>query len=166
MAERLPQRLTDEVCNQLDRDGYIVLDGVCGASYASALRAEIELLMINGAMLPNKTQFATAGGPKQFSKPFIYEMDMHDPAAPRELVPEFATLHETAPLADAFRTRRPELQIVGGRDGTALKLQCNTGGGAFPMHYDNPGCHAPLVRCKVLHLAVLQGFRTSANSPA
>jgi hypothetical protein len=28
-------------------------------------------------MLPNQTQFATSEGPRQFSKPHIYECDLH-----------------------------------------------------------------------------------------
>lgn len=119
--------------------GFVVVDNACGLAWATALRGEMEWLMENGHMLPNKTQFNTAEGPKQFSKPHIFEVDLHDPVVPWPRLPEFKALREACPIAKAFQRRKPGFHIKQGIDGTALKLQCNTGGGCFPLHYDNPG---------------------------
>ena len=77
-------------------------------------------------------------GQQRFSKPGIYEMDLHD-----------ASARKHAPvLRDVFRILGPELAKAAAEalpalglasdDQPAIKLQMNRGG-AFPMHYDNPG---------------------------
>ena len=43
-------------------------------AYAAALRAELGWLVEQGLITANKTQFLTPEGPKQFSKPSIYEV--------------------------------------------------------------------------------------------
>jgi len=137
VADDRSKRLLNNLWTVLSQ-GFIVVDGVCGSAWATALRQEMEWLMDAGHMLPNKTQFNTAEGPKQFSKPHIFEVDLHDPEIPWPHLPEFKALREACPLAKAFQTRK--IPVAQGINGTALKLQCNLGsGGCFPLHYDNPG---------------------------
>ena len=78
-------------------------------------------------------------GPVQFTKPGIFEADMHDSAL-RELLPGFAAFFHSDSLRDALAAQLPGLQLRSGTQSKVVKLQCNTGGGAcFPLHYDNPG---------------------------
>lgn len=143
--DRLAAHLTAARCDELTRLGYTVIDGFHGADWAAALRSELLLLAARGALAPNRTQFAAAdGGRLVFSKPHIYEADLHAPELAacfgttlREFGGWFAgsALH----FVPAVTSRLPQLQLRSGDGARTVKLQRNRGGGSFPTHYDNPG---------------------------
>eukprot|EP00656_Telonema_subtile_P037091 TRINITY_DN4119_c0_g1_i2.p1 TRINITY_DN4119_c0_g1~~TRINITY_DN4119_c0_g1_i2.p1 ORF type:complete len:417 (-),score=89.01 TRINITY_DN4119_c0_g1_i2:67-1185(-) len=131
--------LTSEACATLDNQGYVVVDGALGEGYAHALQTELAWLVQCGLIAPNKTQFMTADGPKQFSKPSIYEVDLHNDEI-RNRVPEFNALWKSEELSRALAAQLPGLQLAHGTNAHTVKLQYNSGsGGCFPLHFDNPG---------------------------
>ena len=73
------------------------------------------------------------------TKPHIFELDLHHEDR-RELVPVLSDMfwhaHEIAAHCNGLR---PELGLKTQPSSHTLKVQCNTGGGAFPWHHDNPG---------------------------
>ena len=82
--------------------------GFCGQkrqnAWASALRDEIRWLSRVGLVQPNRTHFANHAGERYlFSKPHVFEADMHD-ANVRRRVPALARFFEdaAAALPDAF----------------------------------------------------------------
>ena len=129
-------------------------------AWASALRDEIRWLSRVGLVQPNRTHFANHAGERYlFSKPHVFEADMHD-ANVRRRVPALARFFEdaAAALPDAFaeadtraetsqtsqtstRPKFPPLSLLARGDAArTVKLQHNEGfGGCFPCHYDNPG---------------------------
>ena len=73
-------------------------------AWASALRDEIRWLSRVGLVQPNRTHFANHAGERYlFSKPHVFEADMHD-ANVRRRVPALARFFEdaAAALPDAF----------------------------------------------------------------
>lgn len=82
-------------------------------------------------------QFATSAGPVQLTKPHIFESDLHDTAA-RAASPHFRRLFDSDALVARLNELAPALQLGLGSANRTIKLQHNTGGGAFPWHYDNP----------------------------
>ena len=81
---RLAAHLTPALCDALLRDGYAVVDGFLGDEWAAALRAELLALAERGGLAPNRTHFAQPGGGHHlFSKPHIYEADLHAVRAAR-----------------------------------------------------------------------------------
>jgi len=137
---RFGRAITEAAADGLLQDGYCVLDGFFGAGWARALLQEQRWLAENGHFEPNRTQFSTAAGESmQFSKPNIYERDLHDEGA-RGRVRELAALWEQDELVDALNDKAPGLMLARGTGARTLKLQWNRGGGGcFPVHYDNPG---------------------------
>ena len=144
--DRLASHLTAERCDELLRRGYTVIDAFHGAEWSAALRAELLALAADGALAPNRTLFG--GGPDGralvFSKPHIFEADLHSPAlaarfggALREFGGWFAGSRDR--FAPAVAARLPQLQLRAGDGARTVKLQRNAGGGSFPLHYDNPG---------------------------
>ena len=129
-------------------------------AWASALRDEIRWLSRVGLVQPNRTHFANHAGERYlFSKPHVFEADMHDanvrrrvPArwrassrTPRPRSPTRsrrrtrARRRERAKRAERARCTRRSLAARGDLART-VKLQHNEGfGGCFPCHYDNPG---------------------------
>ena len=109
-------------------------------------RDEILWLQDQGVMRPNETQFEDVRRreSKRFTKPNIFELDLHHAAA-RGLVPGFDALFARfqpahADLVHALHAHAPSLQLAVGASSTTIKLQYNRGsGGCFPLHYDNPG---------------------------
>ncbi|CAK0853597.1 unnamed protein product [Prorocentrum cordatum] len=86
-------------------------------------------------MPEHKFRFGTA----LFVKPSIFEADLFDEAAQREL-PELAELLLGEALAGPLAERLPELRLAAGPGARSVKLQHNAGaGGCFPLHYDNAG---------------------------
>ena len=142
---RLAAHLTAARCDELLRLGYTVIDAFHGAEWSAALRAELLALAADGALLPNRTLFASPDGrPLVFSKPHIFEADLHSPAlaarfggALREFGGWFDGSRER--FAPAVSSRLPQLQLRAGDGARTVKLQRNAGGGSFPLHYDNPG---------------------------
>lgn len=139
-------RLTAQSAAALAEKGYVVVDGMFGEAWATAFREEILWLHSQGIMRPNETQFQDVHRRevKRFTKPNIFELDLHHAAA-RRLVPAFSDLFSRfqAPHADlvrALHAHAPSLQLLEGAASTTIKLQYNQGsGGCFPLHYDNPG---------------------------
>eukprot|EP00752_Nemacystus_decipiens_P010511 g9361.t1 len=112
-----------------------------------ALLQEMQWLHKNGLMKPNETQFSHPNGQRlQFSKPHIFEVDLHDDSI-RTRLPEMNALFHQEALVEALAAAFPEdqgegqgLRLSRGTRGRTLKLQRNAGsGGCFPVHYDNPG---------------------------
>ncbi|DAZ96976.1 TPA: hypothetical protein N0F65_012108 [Lagenidium giganteum] len=149
---RLASKITKSVCDELQEQGYVVVDDCFGHGWARAFLDEMQWLHAQGAFKPNKTQFAlptaaqtgaTATGSNtqvvQFAKPNIYEVDLHD-SATRTTVPELNDLFFSTELLHVLATHMPELDLQMSTSGRTLKLQRNAGhGGCFPCHYDNPG---------------------------
>lgn len=135
----MAEKITPDVCKQLKSTGYVVLDQFFGIECSSAFLQEMQWLQQNGLMLPNKTQFTLPNGNlKHFTKPHIYEVDLHDETL-RKKIPQLDSLFEThaEALIDALED---EFDLVRGTNGRTIKLQYNEGqGGCFPYHYDNPG---------------------------
>ena len=141
---RLAAHFTAARCDELLRTGYTVIDTFHGDEWAAALRSELLQLAASG-MAPNCTQFtAPDGGRLVFSKPHVYEADLHSP----ELAARFGTtLREFGAyfagsalhFVPALASRLPQLQLRSGDGARTVKLQFNSGGGSFPTHYDNPG---------------------------
>ncbi len=75
---RLAAHLTPARCEALLRDGYCVIDAFWGADWAAALRSELLALAAAGSLAPNRTYFARPdGGRHLFSKPHVFEADLH-----------------------------------------------------------------------------------------
>lgn len=61
--------------------GWAVVDEFFAPEFAEILRDEMVALAAMGKMLPNKTYFANpAGGRFLFSKPHVFEVDLHQVA--------------------------------------------------------------------------------------
>lgn len=140
--------LTPARCEQLDREGYLVLDenplpDHVGQQFLAEIKRCFHEL---GGGTPNQVEFLTRDGPVKLTKPHIYECDLHQRALRAEL-PLFRSLFDSqiGAVADALRERVmccADLEDCAGAAAaecaTTLKLQMNEGG-AFPWHYDNPG---------------------------
>ncbi|KAG5497503.1 hypothetical protein JKF63_03767 [Porcisia hertigi] len=149
LADTIRRLLTRERCEQLDLDGYLVLENQpFPVEVAKELLREVKRCFhdIDGGKAPNGVEFLTAGGPVKLTKPNIYECDLHN-AAIRHQLPLFNALFEGqfGELVELLRDRVnccEDLQPCGTADlasnSVTLKLQMNEGG-AFPWHYDNPG---------------------------
>ena len=78
-------------------------------------------------MNPNQTQFTRPDGScALFTKPHIFECDLHDDAA-RAKVPELRDLFEQTELVGCMQQKMPNLGLVNGAGGVTLKLQFNEG---------------------------------------
>jgi hypothetical protein len=131
--ERFARLLSAGKCAQLHSEGYVIVDGMMGASWAKALHGEA--MAEQRHMKPHTFQFGNA----QFHKPHIYETELHD-AVTRARVPEFSAFFARQPLARVINRHVRELALLSGEAATTIKLQCNAGGGGcFPHHYDNAG---------------------------
>lgn len=148
LGDVLKRLLTAERCEQLNLDGYLVLDdNPLPNEMASEFLREIQHCFhdIDGAKAPNQVEFLTSEGSITLTKPHIYECDLHQ-AAIREKLPLFQDLfdHQLGSLVELLRDRVDYCEdLVPFEDARTaaqaitLKLQMNEGG-AFPWHYDNP----------------------------
>ncbi|KAL7685493.1 putative oxoglutarate/iron-dependent dioxygenase, glycerol-3-phosphate dehydrogenase, NAD-dependent [Plasmopara halstedii] len=144
--ERLHRKFTKAACEQLDEEGFVVIDDCFGHNWASALFEEMQWLNDNGHYKPNKTQFALTqmdtDGKSQafhFIKPHIFEVDLHDSSV-RAKVPELDALFHSTEIPQALAKHLPQYEMQFSTSDRTLKLQRNAGhGGCFPCHYDNPG---------------------------
>ena len=112
-----------------------------GTEMSQCFLDEMNFLMDNGFVKPNKTQFATVEGTVAlFTKPNIFELDLHD-ANIRSMLTEFDVLFRQDDLVRTLNQYLPpQQQLATGVNGKTIKLQINRGsGGCFPQHYDNPG---------------------------
>ena len=104
------------------------------------------MLAAQGALGPNRTYFSNPSGgtPLLFSKPNVYEADLHSAhmgaalsaGSCPALAAWFAASLDWVPR---LREALPDQELVGGDTGRTIKAQWNAGGGSFPCHYDNPG---------------------------
>ncbi|CAM9153679.1 unnamed protein product [Choristocarpus tenellus] len=136
------EKLSPERCNQLQREGFLVVDNFLGRPWALAMRQEMQWLNNTGLMLPNETQFSHPDGrpPQRFSKPNVYEVDLHDKVLRENRVPELGALFHQEELGEVLAEGIPGMRLCRGTQGRTVKLQRNAGfGGCFPYHYDNPG---------------------------
>ncbi|GET91016.1 hypothetical protein, unknown function [Leishmania tarentolae] len=149
LADTIKRLLTPDRCEQLDLDGYLVLnEQPFPEVVAKELLYEIKHCFhdIDGGRVQNQVEFLTADGPVKLTKPHIYECDLHN-AVIRHQLPLFNSFFEgqLGELVEVLRDRVnccEDLQPCGTADlvsrSVTLKLQVNEGG-AFPWHYDNPG---------------------------
>lgn len=137
-------------------DGYLVVDGLLGGAWATALRTEVLSLAAAGVLGPNRTSFTDAKGKALvYSKPGVFEADLHSSDVRARIAatcPELAAWfgHSAVTLANGYAAAVPQLHLVAGEQGRSVKLQVATPGGAFPLHFDNPG--PPSRRCLTLLL--------------
>lgn len=155
-AARFRERVTEKVARDLRARGYAVVDDFLRAEDANDFRAALEALASarvtsdasagdapRAYLRANRTKF---GANHVFSKPNVYECDMHDDDALGATRAEarFGTLWAffeatEEGMADAFAALAPELRLRRGSMARTVKLQVNEGRGAcFPWHYDNP----------------------------
>ena len=89
-------------------------------------------------MQRNVTQF---GKGRFFSKPFIYEYDLHHAQASMLQPAASACLEECRNWLALSNCALCDHLGLGkdNNDAVSIKLQYNEGGGCFPIHYDNPG---------------------------
>jgi hypothetical protein len=140
---RFREQLTEDRCERLEREGYVVIDGFLGSGWSSAVRQEIRWLQNHGLMSPNVTQFiGTDGKPLRASKPNIFEVDLFSEFH-RNKLPELNEIFwhsDEMVLAIEHHLGVRRLKLRKGFGEHAIKLQHNAGGGGcFPIHFDNPG---------------------------
>eukprot|EP00038_Savillea_parva_P010379 m.189906 g.189906 ORF g.189906 m.189906 type:complete len:366 (+) comp17887_c0_seq1:180-1277(+) len=142
----LAAAVSASVVSCLERDGYVVIDGALDSATASGLRTELLELQTAGLLRPNQTAFGHP--PRRFTKPHVYEYDLHAAVGPRPdpvaagMLGRYTRLfhHACTELVDRLNYLCPGLSLVRGPRGIVVKLQYNDGGGGcFPLHYDNPG---------------------------
>ena len=140
----------DSHLTSLVEDGYAIIDNAFQEDHAKALRQEIIDLESQNFFEPNKVQFNLPGRnePIIATKPGVFEIDLHDQNK-RSAAPHFARLfHGEAfssslqPVEEALaiksNSQKTPVRLQAGPNGKTIKLQINRGG-AFPIHYDNPG---------------------------
>eukprot|EP00796_Vickermania_ingenoplastis_P009464 gene9464-6646_t len=146
--EALRKCLTREVCEEIEINGFAVLDSPLPESLVKDITAQVKQCFhtVPSGKTPNAVQFLTAEGPVQLTKPHIFECDLHQTEIRRQL-PFFDRLFESelSEVAELLRDRVSPLEDLVPFDtaeaaaaALTLKLQMNEGG-AFPWHYDNPG---------------------------
>lgn len=128
--------------------GYAVVDDALPCAALAKLHGDMVQLRQQNGLRQHRFGFKAAAAdakPQIYTKPFIFEAELGDPGT--------AALQETFHSLDLQNTLRdalPALGLVGrpsdgpagaagGYDGITIKMQCNEGGGCFPLHYDNAG---------------------------
>ena len=121
--------LSDATGDALRTQGYAVVDGAFGETWAHCLRDDITLAE-RRRLGRNQTHIVTAGGTRLLEKDRIFEAEL---TAPRAEAPFLTRLWAAAAL-------RERLSALLGRTlrRQTLKVQVNGGGGAcFPLHFDS-----------------------------
>lgn len=133
LAPIFKKLLTRKRCEQLDLDGFLVLDeDPLPTSMAQQFLKEMRhcFKSIDGGKIPNQVEFLTGGGSVKLTKPNVYECDLHQAAVRRQL----------GLFDELFQRQLGELVEVL-RDKAAccedLVDFCDADG-AFPWHYDSP----------------------------
>ena len=122
--------LSDATGDALRTQGYAVVDGAFGETWAHCLRDDIITLAERRRLGRNQTHIVTAGGTRLLEKDRIFEAEL---TAPRAEAPFLTRLWAAAAL-------RERLSALLGRTlrRQTLKVQLNGGGGAcFPLHFDS-----------------------------
>lgn len=149
LANSVRHLLSQDVCEQLDLEGYAVLnDQPFPAPVAAELLREVQHCFhnIDGGKVPNQVELLTSDGPIKLTKPNIYERDLYNQSV-RQQLPFFNSLFH-GPLGQLVEVLREKVSCcedlvpfetaAEAARSVTLKLQMNEGG-AFPWHYDNPG---------------------------
>jgi len=154
MARLLDHVSAAEHRENLVNNGYTVIDNALEDDHARALHDEMLSFEKAGDFQPNQVQFTIPGRSQPIiaTKPGIFEIDLHN-AEKRKKAPHFDALFNgnafvTAlqPVEATLHSRKLEsgtesqqsVRLQPGVNGKTIKLQLNRGG-AFPIHYDNPG---------------------------
>lgn len=146
--EVLNKKLTRDVCEEIDLNGFAVLHSPLPDALVEEITSQVKKCFhfIPDGKIPNEVQFLTSEGPVQFTKPNIYECDLHKRSI-RQQLPFFESLFDSqlGELVEVLRDRAATLEDLipfqtaeEASSAVTLKLQMNEGG-AFPWHYDNPG---------------------------
>ena len=141
VAERAVAPIDGTVADQIREHGYAIVDNFLGHEWAAALRSELVMLETTKQLKPNQVQFSTSQGPVRFTKPRIFEADMHD-ASLRRQCPEFEQLFRSDALRDALDAALPELKLARGPANKVVKLQHNAGGGLPALRQPRPAQRA------------------------
>ncbi|CAE7534750.1 Egln3 [Symbiodinium sp. CCMP2456] len=129
------EKVDEEKTRQLMEQGWFVVEDFLKDDVAKTLREEALRASTAGKLLPHRFQFSTG----TFTKPHIYEADLHDESLQEEL-PAFADLLFDDSLRMRLDELLPDLKLKSGHRSKTVKLQHNAGhGGCFPCHYDNAG---------------------------
>ncbi|OLP94192.1 Inosine-5'-monophosphate dehydrogenase [Symbiodinium microadriaticum] len=129
------EKVDEEKTCQLMERGWFVVEDFLKDDVAKSLRKEALRASTAGKLLPHRFQFSTG----TFTKPHIYEADLHNESLQEEL-PAFAELLFDDSLRMRIDELLPDLKLERGHRSKTVKLQQNTGrGGCFPCHYDNAG---------------------------
>lgn len=148
LARVFKRLLTREKGEQLDLEGYVVLDdNPLPAAMAAEFLKEVKHCFhsIDGGKVPNEVEFLTKEGAVKLTKPHIYECDLYNEKIRKQL-PLFDDLFNSqlADLVDVLRDGAACCEDLvefseskSAAKSVTLKLQMNEGG-AFPWHYDNP----------------------------
>lgn len=126
--------------DKLEEDSFCIIDNVLQADIASSLLAELTWLTTIGFsnMIPNRTSF----GSRLYTKPGIFELDLHQTAVRTQLknMDNLFTESRTKLIPLLSRLGIENLSDSDDDKSRTIKLQFNNGsGGCFPYHYDNPG---------------------------
>jgi hypothetical protein len=123
--DRFREKIGEEQCSSLQREGFVVIDNFLGDGWARALLQELQWLERNKLMKPNATRFSG----KTFNKPHISETDLHEECL-RNKLPELNELFwQTQELVGALETGlgvRP-LHLKRGFGECTVKLQVRFG---------------------------------------
>ena len=115
---------------------YVIVDKFLGESLSTSLRNEVAALARKGYMSNNQVQF----GSKRYTKPNIFEVDMHDEKFDKKSCPHFSKIFENRAIVKSLKEQLPELVLRDDYNAVTIKLQWNRGhGGCFPLHFDNVG---------------------------
>ena len=129
------EKLQEEHARHLMEQGWFILDDFLHEGMAISLRQEAMQAAGTGKLLPHRFQFGTG----TFTKPHIYEADLHSESLQEEL-PGFAEVLFDDSLCARLNQLMPDLRLESGPTAKTVKLQRNVGqGGCFPCHYDNGG---------------------------
>eukprot|EP00501_MAST-03F_sp_TOSAG23-6_P000182 GSMAST32.ASY1.ANO1.185.1 assembled CDS len=108
--------LTGPDAIQLEKKGYVVIDDFLGLEWSTSLRSELKNLVDSDQLLPNQVQFGSPSGPVRFTKPHIYEADLHNITL-RQQCPEFSSLYYSDNICEAINTALPNFGLAPGVTG-------------------------------------------------
>ena len=131
----LSEQVSEDHARQLQEQGWFVVDDFLSEDMAVNLRSEAEQASAAGKLLAHRFQF----GSGTFTKPQIYEADLHDESL-HSVLPTYTELLFDESLCKRLDQLLPGLELEKGPKAKTVKLQRNCGeGGCFPCHYDNSG---------------------------
>ena len=147
---KLRRFFDSEAVQQLDRQGFVVLDNVFENTLVQRYADEISKLHSGGHTALNSTAFVAEhvegslpSIARLIPKPNVFETEL-TPEVRDRLRPEMpglCALHAALPSIEAqMASLCPALHLSVGEGRSSLKLQLNAGARAcFPFHFDSPG---------------------------